>query len=125
MHPKLIDLLKVAPQIQSSLHEDTFLIIADTEQVIESLPGKNIDLGVPVGARVENFKGSVTETALRKGVKLTEERGAEQFGIPYVSTATPILDEGIIVGVIALISNNEKGELLKTSYGDLSHILNE
>jgi hypothetical protein len=123
MNPKLSELLQVAPLLQSALHEDTHVVIADTEEVIASLPGKNINLRVPVGAKIENFRGTVTETALRKGIKLTEERGPEQFGIPYISTATPIYDGEVIVGVIGLISNNEKSELLKTSYTNLTSVL--
>lgn len=125
MNVKLLELLKAVPQLQLSLHEDTHIVIADTEKVIESLPGKNINLGIPIGAGIENFKGTVTDIALREGIKLTEERGAGQFGIPYISTATPIFDEGKVVGVIGLISNNEKSELLKNSYTNLSNVLNE
>lgn len=125
MNPILMNLVAVAPLLQQAFHEDTHVIIADTEEVIASIPGKHVRIPVPVGAKAVNFRGTVTETALREGVKLTEERGAEQFGFPYVSTAAPIMDGDKIIGVIGIISDNVKGELLKENYSNLMTIMKE
>ncbi|GFN33152.1 methyl-accepting chemotaxis protein [Paenibacillus xylaniclasticus] len=125
MNEKIADLIKAASLIQESLHDDTHIIITDMEEVLVSLPGKQIKLPVPVGAKVDQLRGTVSEIALSSGVKRTEERGAEQFGFPYITTATPIFDEGEVVGVIGLVSDNRKGELLKENYGNLNSIMNE
>ncbi|MFC6547078.1 methyl-accepting chemotaxis protein [Cohnella cellulosilytica] len=118
-----MNLVEAAPLLQQAFHEDTHVIIADTEEVIASIPGKQVRIPVPVGAKAANFRGTVTETALSEGIKLTEERSAEQFGFPYVSTATPIRDGDKIIGVIGIISDNAKGELLKENYRNLMTIM--
>lgn len=95
---QLQDMLSV---IQLTYPEDAAIVLADTEKVVAYLPGEQIDLKVPVGAPLEKFKGTVSYTALETGTVQREERGAEAFGIPYLSSAVPVIENGAVIGVIA------------------------
>ncbi|WAH37100.1 methyl-accepting chemotaxis protein [Alicyclobacillus dauci] len=91
--------------------------------VIDYLPGKTIDLKVPIGAPLDQFAGTVTYKCLQTGVPLREERDATQFGVPYISTAVPIMDGEEMVGVIAAVASNVQGEALRVGASQLSAVL--
>lgn len=110
---------------QATYPEDACIVVADTEKVIGYLPGKTIDLKIPVGAPVEKFKGTVTERALALGVRMQEERSSEGFGLAYISTSTPIYEDGKLVGAIGAIVSNKKLDLLRTGAAELSAVVEE
>jgi hypothetical protein len=115
---RLQQLLNNLDIIQSTHPEDACIVLADTEKVIGYVPGKSIDLKIPIGASAENFQGTVTYSALQSGKALKEERGSETFGIAYISTATPIIENNEVIGVItAIVSNNKVDVLRKGAQG--------
>ena len=110
---------------QNTYPEDAYLAIADREKVVAVLPGKSIDLGLKVGTSVEAFRGTVTYQVLRVGRPVQEERGPEQFGFGYIATATPIFDEGEIVGAIVAVVSNKKVERLRDAATELAAMVQE
>lgn len=110
---------------QATYPEDAYLVLADTEKVISVLPGKQIDLRIPVGASIENFKATVTYKALKSGKPLQEERGPEQFGIAYMSTANPIFENGKVIGALCAIVSAAKIDTIRTSATELSATVEE
>lgn len=122
---KLEQLLNNLQIIQSTHPEDACIILADTEKVIGYQPGKTIDLKIPVGALAENFKGTVTHNALISGKFQKEERGSEHFGIAYISTATPIIENNEVIGVISAVVSNHTVDVLRKGAESLTSISEE
>lgn len=125
MSIKLDQILNNLAIIQSCFPEDACIILADTEKIIGYRAGQQIDLKLTIGAGVENFKGTVTYKALTTGKKFREERGAEMFGVAYISTATPIIDNGKVVGVLSTVASNQKLDTLRTAAVELTSITEE
>lgn len=111
--------------IQKIFPDDACLVLADTNVVIDYLPGKTIDIKIPVGAPIEAFKGTVSYTAYETGKSCKEERGSDLFGIAYISTATPIMENGEVIGVISAIVSNEKLDTLRKGAHELTAISEE
>jgi hypothetical protein len=122
---KLQQLLDNLDTIQSTLPEDACIILTDTTKVIGYVPGRKIDLKIPVGALLENFKGTVTYNAVKTGKFQKDERGSEQFGFAYISTATPIIERNQVVGVIGAVMSNNKVDGLRKGAENLSAVSEE
>ncbi|PLT35808.1 chemotaxis protein [Bacillus sp. V5-8f] len=122
MEKKLEQLLANLEIIQSIFPEDCCLVIADTEKVIGYLPGKTIDIKIPVGAPLDAFKGTLTYEAYETGKMLKEERDAQRFGVAYISTASPIKENGKTIGVISSIVSNHKLDILRTGAEELTAV---
>lgn len=122
---RLQQLLNNLEIIQSTHAEDACIVLADTEKVIGYLAGKTIDLKVPIGASAENFKGTVTHNALLTGTSQKEERGSEIFGVAYIATATPIIENNEIIGVISTIVSNNKVDILRKGAQKLTGVSGE
>ena len=110
---------------QNTYPEDACIVVADTETVIGYLPGKGIDVKVAVGTPVQSLAGTVTELALRQGKQLRDERGPERFGVAYVSTATPIVVDGEIIGVMSSVVSNQRMESLRHSASELAAVVEQ
>ena len=119
---QLQDMLSV---IQQTYAEDAAMVLADTEKVVAYLPGQQIDLKVPVGTPLEKFRGTVSYRALETGVVQREERGAEVFGISYLSSAVPVLDNGEVIGVIAAMVSTNTTSKLQSGAQELSSLVQE
>ncbi|MGD8188633.1 methyl-accepting chemotaxis protein [Brevibacillus ginsengisoli] len=125
MSAKLQSIMDSMEYYQATYPEDAYLIMADTEKILRVLPGKKIDLKVPVGASIEVFKDSVTYKTLKTGQILQEERGAEHFGIAYIATANPIIENGKVIGVVSAIVTADKIDTIRTSATELSATVEE
>lgn len=101
------------------------MVLADTKTIVHYLPGKRLDLKIAEGTSIDAFKGSVTHKALETRQSLQEERDASVFGFAYVSTATPIIVDGELIGVLAAIVSNQKVELLRSGASELSATVEE
>lgn len=116
----LQEILKHMQLFQHAVTEDMCLCLSDTEKVIGYLPGQKIDLKIPIGGTIENFKGTVSVKALELGKILREQRDSEAFGIPYTATAIPIIENGTILGVFTSVISNKKNEVLNNGAIELS-----
>jgi len=126
MHERLERVLNTLEVYQLTYPEDACMVLADTEQIIAYLPGKEIDLHIEVGTTIQAFAGTVTERALRQNKPLREERGPERFGIAYISTASPIRDSsGEAVGVVSAVVANDRMDTLRVSSAELVAVVEE
>ncbi|PWK14445.1 methyl-accepting chemotaxis protein [Tumebacillus permanentifrigoris] len=125
MSERLTEILNSMEVLHQSVPEDACMILADTEKVLCCLPGKQLNLGVQAGMKSELFEGTVTHTALITGKRLQDERGPERFGVSYISTAIPILENGKVVGVFSTIVSNKKTDMLRRVANELSSSLHE
>ena len=103
MHPKLQAVVDTMDLYQATFPEDACIVVANTMEVVGYRSGKIIDLKLQPGAKIENFRGTVTERALAAKRFLKEEQGPEKFGFAYISTAQPIFDGSEVIGVVSAI----------------------
>lgn len=106
--------------MQSIHPEDASIILTDTEKIIGYLPGKTFDFKLQIGASLEQFKDGVTYEALTTGEVHLEERDDDGFGFAYISTATPILEDDQVIGVLSVLILNNKVSALRSGVKELT-----
>lgn len=111
---KLERIASVLDVFQMVFPEDVKLAVFDTEKVIADLPGKIINIQANVGEPFSSFKETVSYRALKEQKVLREERGAELYGVAYISTAVPIFEDGKLLGVLSALVSNNKVSTMKT-----------
>lgn len=122
---KLERIASVLDVFQLAFPEDVKLAVFDTEKVVADLPGKIINIQSNVGEPVEAFKGSVSYRALQEQRLIREERGAELYGVAYISTAVPIFEDGRFLGVLSALVSNQKVTTLKIGAEKLSEAVDQ
>ena len=125
MHPKLQAVVDTMELYQATFPEDACIVVTDTENVVGYLPGKKIDLKIALGMDASNFKGTVTHKTLTTRNFAREEKGPEQFGFAYISSAEPIFDGSQFIGVVSAIISNDKMDALRSLAEQLSTAVEE
>ncbi|MCL6592591.1 MAG: chemotaxis protein [Alicyclobacillus sp.] len=125
MHPKLAQLSAVLDIFQATYPEDTYLSLFDTEQMVAQRQGERIRMPHQVGTRLSELQGSVTAEALRTRQRVQGERDASLFGVPYISTAVPIVADGQVIGCLSALTSNERLEVLRSGAAELSAVVEE
>lgn len=125
MHQKLQAVVDTMDIYQATFPEDACIVVTDTEQVVGYMPGKKVDLKISLGMKVESFKGTVTVKALHSKMPVRDEKGPEQFGFAYISTAKPIFDGSQFLGVVSAIISNEKMDAMRQLAEELSSAVEE
>lgn len=116
--PALAVLADVLPGLQQAFATDTYWLVADRTRLVAILPGRSLDLGLRPDEPIP--RGSVTEAALAQGAPVTDERGAEAFGIPYRATAIPLHQDGEPVGCLTVVTSTAVEAALRSAEADLS-----
>nr|NNM91580.1 hypothetical protein [Bacilli bacterium] len=126
---KIEDVIPLLPFIQESYAQDTHVILLDTEQVIATLPGKSIDLGIKEGLKFEDLKHTVTYRARVENRTIRDERGPEHFGVPYIATAVPIFamkeKQEVAIGYLTAVTSTEQHHRLRTNANELATMVEE
>ncbi|BAU26851.1 methyl-accepting chemotaxis protein (MCP) signaling protein [Aneurinibacillus soli] len=125
MSKKLLEIAESLKIFQDTYPEDTCLILTDREIITSYMPGKNIDLKLTVGESMTKYKNSVTYQVLQTGKKTRNEVGSEHLGVAYISTATPIIERGEMVGVLAAVTSNQKLDVLRKGAHELNALVQE
>jgi transcriptional regulator with GAF, ATPase, and Fis domain len=109
---KLEHVVEVALLLPELYDEDISYFIADSEKVVAAHNAPKLDLKIQVGQPLELFQKTVTYKAFKSGKRVTSKVQESQFGIPYISIATPILDNSEVIGAISVIVSTEKYDAL-------------
>ena len=125
MNEKLFTIVQSMDFYQMTFPEDAAILVFDTEKVIAYKPGKVIDLKFQVGETVEQHKNTVSMKAMRARKFIREERNADAYGFSYVASATPIFDNGDVVGVVTGIISNERINQMRKIATELSIAVDE
>lgn len=126
MQEEISHILSSMKFYQETYPEDACIIVTDLEKVIGYLPGRAIDLKMPIGTPIEKFTGTVTERALTQKKRLREERGSEDFGIAYVATSSPIrTNDGAVAGVLTTVVSNKRFDTLRDGAAELVAMIQE
>lgn len=120
MNEKLQTVIESIDFYQMVFPEDAAILVFDTEKVVAYKPGKIVDLHFKVGETVEQHRNTVSLRALRSGKFIREERSAEAYGFAYVASATPVIDNGKVVGVVTGIISNERISQMRNVASELS-----
>lgn len=109
-----MEALKLAiPIIKSSFVVDCIVELTDkeTKRVVAVERSNILDFDIKVGDEV---KGGVALEAMQTGKRQVIEKDSSAFGKPYTAVATPIYDEGELVGVLTIgYPTTEKDKLKK------------
>ena len=101
----------------------------DFYQVISSLPGKSINLGIKEGLLLEDLKHTVTYRAKVEKKPVSDERGPEHFGVAYIASAVPIFQEqsyqNEIIGYLTAITSTQRHHQLRTNAHELAAMVEE
>lgn len=110
---------------QQTYAEDTCMILCNEDTIIGYLPGDGIDLKLTVGEKMDKYKGSTTYKVLQSGEKMREEIPAKLLGVSYVSSCTPIKENGRLIGALAAVSSNQKISDLRKNADELSAVITQ
>ena len=119
---QLLDNLEI---IQSTYPDDACLVLMDTEKILSYLPGKHIDLKLQTGTSMSSMNGTVTYKAFYSGKIEKEEKDSQRYGVAYIATATPIKQNGKMIGVITSAVSNQKIDVLRNEAEELTAVSEE
>ncbi len=106
------EFLRILPFMCEAIAYDIGVTVADREKYLFYRPAKNLDLKVEVGAPIRAGSAVGQVIAGKKRVSILADKSVR--GIPYFSSACPILDEqGELVGAISISESTERYETLK------------
>lgn len=125
MSPKIHTMLTCLEDIKASHLEDVSVALADTEKLLAFLKSDTLHAEIKLGTTVNDIKGTVTERALNSGKKTVQEVGAEVIGVPYVAAATPIFEDGKLVGCLTVLTPTTKIENIRTASSTLAATVEE
>ncbi|MBF7083863.1 chemotaxis protein [Desulfallas sp. Bu1-1] len=93
--------VKIAPFIKLLLGDEVTVGVSDSEKFLYYIPGKNLDHQAKYGDPV--IPGSLTDRALKTGIRQCAEVGEEVYGVPYIGQSVRINDEsGQVIGALTI-----------------------
>lgn len=111
----ILDKLKDSMEIyQAAYPVDVCIVLCSTEKIYGYLPGKEIDIKVEEGKSMDHYEESAAAQVLKTGKRIQKEIGPEFLGIAYVVTATPIYENGKLVGSISIVASNKKLDSMRS-----------
>jgi hypothetical protein len=109
----------VLPHINDLLTSDCSVGLTDCEKQIVYIPGKTLDLKIPIGAPLK--PGSGVYRAIHEGRRVAIKQDKQMWGVPFIATACPIFNkENNIIGAVALMENIDRQENLKQMAASLA-----
>ncbi|MEK5184170.1 methyl-accepting chemotaxis protein [Solibacillus sp. FSL W7-1324] len=107
IHPVLQNYLEVLPLFHLMLPDIAFGV-TDTEEWLTYRPGRKIDIGARAGTKINPLEPLAD--VIKNNVIINDEVPSEFFGLPFTGIAAPILDNGQVIGALAiqLQKQNEK-----------------
>ncbi|SFH74007.1 Methyl-accepting chemotaxis protein (MCP) signalling domain-containing protein [Tindallia magadiensis] len=110
-YPNIIQtFIEIAPYMKHLSVNDTAIAIADKEKYVSFYPGKELDFPVKPGDMLK--RETVVYRCIKNRTSLSERMGSELFGFPYIAMATPLYEEGEIVGGVVFLQSTEHEERL-------------
>lgn len=128
----LEELCHIAKIFNVFTEEDYGIFVYDREELLEYVPGEEIDLGFKSGTLIN--KGSIPYRAIHEQKQIVEifDKNKSRVKKAYLSCATPIVDEGEAIGCIITNQSldtyyklNEVAEKMENSSQDLSASMEE
>lgn len=96
----LSHLLQVAHYLRQVLGEDPSYSVSDTEKYLFHSPSEKLKLGLKAGDPIK--PGSIAETCIKTGKRVVKNIPREVMGTPFTGLGIPIMDNGGVIGAIAI-----------------------
>lgn len=111
IHPSLQNYLEILPLFHSML-PDISIGLTNTHEWITYRPGRKIDIGARAGTKINPLE-PLAESIKNKTI-IHAEIPSEFFGIPFTGLAAPILDNGQVIGALAIQLQKQNEKQLRT-----------
>jgi hypothetical protein len=109
---KIEAMLKSAEYLSEIFDEDFAVGVTDCQKFLKMVPGKKLDLKTKPGDPIPIGSGIHKALNEKRQVRLIVPR--EVYGIPFISTCTPIFDEqGVAIGCIGIGMSIEQQDKLR------------
>lgn len=126
MSKKLQEIIDNAETIQRSFTEPTSILVADKKQILLQIKADFDTTNVPVGTLLESMPIAQLKESLRTGKVNRMEFGPENdFGIPFIVTWNPIVENREVVGLLITTTSTEKVEFLRHTANNLIQTVSE
>lgn len=110
-HEVLAAYMNAIPLIHSMLPEIS-IGVADTEEWLAYFPGKKIDLGIRPGLRIH--PSEPLADCIKNNKRIEEEVPEEFFGVSFTGMAAPILQNGAVIGALAIQMQRQNEKELRS-----------
>lgn len=111
-NPVLEMFLHVMPLLGGMFSSDIGVAVTDREKYLLYKRGRVLDLKISAGTPLK--PGTAVVRAMSENRRVVVRGDKATFGLPYIATAVPILDEaGNVVGGAVIIESVEQQDLLK------------
>jgi len=98
--PEIDKMMTVVPYIRQLYGDEVSFAVSTVDHYLYYEKGKNMDLGIRPGDPVK--AGGIAENAIRTGRRVIIRAPGSLYGVPYIGTGVPILEDGRVVGSLAL-----------------------
>lgn len=111
IHPSLQNYLDILPIFHSIL-PDIAIGLTNTQEWIAYHPGRKIDIGARAGTKI-NPREPLAD-CIKNMIVISEEVPSEFFGIPFTGSVAPIVDNGQVIGALAIQLQKQNEKQLRT-----------
>ncbi|WP_158583010.1 methyl-accepting chemotaxis protein [Lysinibacillus yapensis] len=126
MSKKLQEIINNVKTIQKSFTEPTSILITDTEQILVQVKAEFDTTNIPVGTLLNTLPNPLLEDSLKTGRVNRLEFGPDnEFGLPFIVTWNPIIDNRKVVGLIITTTSTEKVDFLRSTANNLLKTMGE
>jgi len=106
LHPEIEKAISFMPYLRQLYGEKVDLAITDLKTYVWREQGKGNNVGAQIGEPIK--EGSLADTAIKTGRRAAKRIGGQLYGGgAYVGAATPLLDEGRVVGTLIVVQTTE------------------
>ncbi|WP_436412336.1 hypothetical protein, partial [Petrimonas sp.] len=113
----------VAKYIPQLITSKVGMVVSDREKWLVSYSIPELAKQVVVGERIK--PGSAVYQAMQKRQRVVVEVAKEVYGIPYIAVSMPIIENGEVVGAVAIHESLERKETLLMAAQQLSNSATE
>lgn len=115
-------LVQVAGYIPKLLTSKIGMVVCDREKWIASSAIDEIKHQIVIGEPIK--AGSAAYDAMQKNRRVVVEVAKEVYGIPYIAVSIPIVENGVVVGAVAIHESLERKQVLQETANNLSDAAN-
>lgn len=115
--------VRVAKYIPQLVTGKVGMVVSDREKWLVSYSIPELAKQVVVGERIK--PGSAVYQAMQKRQRVVVEVAKEVYGIPYIAVSMPIIENGEVIGAVAIHESLERKETLLTAAQQLSNSATE
>lgn len=113
----------VAPLLNKGMVVDCMVGVADTEKFLAYYPSKMLNLNIKPGDLLK--PGSINYEAVHEKRWVLRTVSREVYGIPYIASGYPIMENGQVVGCLATGISTDREDRLEMMAIELSKVLGE